>query len=210
VKILGAEINLKEIGKTVLFSVVVAGVLRGFILDTRFIPSESMLPTIEVGDRVIGFQVNRVPEWKPKRDEIVVFNLPYGFKMHSNTPTRLNTDVFMCGGKGKLSDDHEGAFVKRVIGIPGDRLQFFKDGRFLRNGIELNPKNIKGKTFYPRIETAKGDQLDFVIRDDTYFVMGDNREGSCDSRFWGTITRSSIISKPSIRFWPLNRIGFLK
>jgi signal peptidase I len=211
VKILGSDINIKEIGKTVFWIALTTGILRGFILDARFIPSASMEPTIEIGDRVMGLQVNRVPEWKPQRDEIVVFNLPYGWKTQTDVPTRLNTEVFVCGKPGaKLSDDHTGAFVKRVIGIPGDRLQFFKDGRLLRNGIEMDSKNIKGKTLYPKIETAKGDQLDFVIRDDTYFVMGDNREDSCDSRFWGTITRSNIISKPSIRFWPLNRIGFLK
>jgi signal peptidase I len=210
VKILGSDINIKEIGKTVFWIALTTGILRGFILDVRFIPSASMEPTIALGDRVLGLQVNRVPEWKPQRDEIIVFNLPYGWKTQTDVPTRLNTEVFVCGKpNAKLSDDHTGAFIKRVIGIPGDRLQFFKDGSLKRNGVFLNPSFIKGKTFYPNIETIKNGELDFVIKDENYFVMGDNRGDSCDSRFWGTVPRSLLVSKPSIRFWPLNRIGFL-
>jgi signal peptidase I len=111
---------------------------------------------------------------------------------------------------------------KRIIGMPGDKI-IIKNGYVHINGKKLdepyikekcniditlrsrNTKNIKsGKIEFQKLETGE-----VTIPNNHYFVMGDNRNNSRDSRFFGFIPRESIIAKPTLRYWPLKRIGFI-
>jgi signal peptidase I len=97
--------------------------------------------------------------------------------------------------------DADADLVKRVIGLPGQTLTS-KDNTIYVNGKPL----VQPWTHNPILGTAIGT---VKVPPNHYFMMGDNESDSCDSRFWGTISRSSIIGKAFIRIWPLSRLDFL-
>jgi len=164
----------------VAIAVSVALVMRVFVVQTFYIPSPSMSPTLKVGDRILvnklAYRLHGVG-----RGDIVVFRRP---------PSED------CGTP--VAD-----LVKRVIGLPGETISD-KNGTLFINGKVLPepwlPKN-DANTFTPSFGPVK-------IGPDSYFVMGDNRNVSCDSRYWGTVNRSLIIGKVEMRIWPLDRIAF--
>jgi signal peptidase I len=157
--------------------------LRTFAFQTFYIPSGSMEPTLQVGDRII---VNKLAvDWGTiHRGDILVFKSP---------PTEN------CGG-APVSD-----LVKRVIGLPGDKLYSVGNTIYV-NGSKLNETWTHYEPLGNAIATANNP---IVVAPNHYFMMGDNHPDSCDSRMWGTITRSEVIGKAFVRVWPLNRLGFL-
>jgi signal peptidase I len=180
--------------------------LRTQVIDSRYIPSESMMPTLRVNDRVGGFYTHQNI---PNHDDIIVFRPDYIY--NSVTKERLNPIVLRCGAKGKTSDSINVEFIKRVIGLPGDKLDFMFDGTIKRNGKILHTSQAAGKTFFPNISNNfRPMYKSVIVNKDHVFVMGDNRERSCDSRYWGNVPIKNIISKAQIRFWPPNRFGFMK
>jgi signal peptidase I len=183
-----------------------AVIFRTTVLDVRYIPSESMLPTLEINDRVGGLYTYQK---MPKRDDIIVFRPDYLYD--TTTKERINPIVLICGASGVRSDSINVEFVKRVIGLPGDTLDFTTNGLVKRNGEILKTPQARGKTLFPDIRNNfLPTNQSIVVSPNHVFVMGDNRERSCDSRFWGSVPIKNIISKSQIRFWPPNRIGFLK
>ena len=163
-------------------ALVVALVLRLFVVQTFYIPSGSMLPTLQIGDRIVvdklAYHLHGVG-----RGDIIVFR----------APAKVAT---VC----KTNDTD---LVKRVIGLPGETISD-KNGTVYVNGKVL-----------PQPWLPKHDPMTFTapfgpvkIGPQSYFVMGDNRVDSCDSRFWGTVNRSLIVGKVDMRIWPLGRIAF--
>lgn len=153
----------------------VAMLVRGFVVQTFFIPSPSMTPTLNVHDRLLVDKVT-LSAREIRRGDIIVFRRPEGF----NDPT--------------IKD-----LIKRVIGLPGDTVEG-RDGTVWVNGKALpEPYLPKGRTTEP-FAPAK-------VAVDNYFVMGDNRAQSYDSRFWGTVERESVIGRALVRVWPISRIG---
>jgi signal peptidase I len=158
----------------------VAVLMRVFVVQTFYIPSPSMSPTLAVGDRILvnklSYDLHGVG-----RGDIVVFKRPPAER---------------CGSA--VSD-----LVKRVIGLPGETISD-RDGTVYINGKRLAqpwlPKNDRN-TYTPTFAPVH-------IANDSYFVMGDNRAVSCDSRYWGTVKRSLILGKVEMRIWPLSRIAF--
>jgi len=156
------------------------------------IPSPSMEPTLHCAkpvafcqgrfnDRVIA---NRVAYRfaDPKRGQIVVFQAPAGARR--------------CGSNGGGS-----TFVKRIIGLPGELVSerdgaIFIDGRRLVEPYVDPPLRGRETAAWPRV--ARGH----------YFVLGDNRVHSCDSRMWGTVPRSSLIGPVTLTYWPPNHLSF--
>jgi signal peptidase I len=161
--------------------------LRIFVEETFYIPSGSMEPTLNIGDRIAVSKLS-YDFHKVDTGDIVVFTRP---------------PAEDCGGPSV------GDLVKRVIGLPGQTVSLH-DGRVFVDGKRLNegwfPNSEQGTT-YPGPEGTPYDlSKPFVVPRNDYYVMGDNRVDSCDSRYWGPITRSSIVGKVVVRVWPLSAV----
>ena len=169
----------------ILAAVAVSFVMRAYVIQTFFIPSASMEPTLKVGDRIIVSKIS-VELGTINRGDIVVFKAP---------PSEH------CG-------DSVTDLVKRVIGLPGEHL------RSVGNTIEYSSAATPTAWHsvvetWPHIEPLGTPITNVVVPANSYFVMGDNHPDSCDSRFWGSVPRNDIIGKVFLRIWPLSRFGFL-
>ena len=161
--------------KTVSLSLFLAFGIRTFIAEARYIPSGSMLPTLQINDRLIIDKIS-YDFSNPKRGDIVVFN-----------PT-----------KTLEAENYHEAFIKRVIGLPGDRVEV-KNGKVFVNNIPLKENYLEAPPNYQWSSV--------VVPANSYLVLGDNRNNSYDSHYWGFVPRQNIIGKAMFRFWPLNRLG---
>jgi len=166
----------------VAIALTVALLLRVFVVQSFYIPSGSMIPTLQVGDRILvnklAYRLHGVG-----RGDIIVFRAP---------PKVAST----C-------DTTDRDLVKRVIGLPGETISDRDGTVYINNRVLPEPWLPKHD---PNTYTATFPPVH--IGPDTYFVMGDNRENSCDSRYWGSVNRSMIIGKVEVRIWPLGRIHF--
>lgn len=160
-----------------LIALVVALVVRVAIAEPRYIPSNSMDPTLHIGDRLLVDKISY--RWQsPHRGDIVVFN----------PPSQLV----------KLGYTRDQAFIKRIIGEPGDQVQV-QGGQVILNGQPLPETYIAEAPQYqmPAVNIPPG----YV------FVLGDNRNDSNDSHVWGPLPQQNIIGKARLRFWPFGRLG---
>ncbi|MDH6060777.1 signal peptidase I [Chrysosporum bergii ANA360D] len=153
--------------------------IRTFIAEPRYIPSDSMLPTLHTGDRLVVEKVS-YRFHPPATGEIIVFQPPAELQR-----------------RGYPQDQ---AFIKRVIGTPGKTVQVtngkvYLDGKALEEDYIAEPPNQP----FPAVQ----------VPPEKFFVMGDNRNDSNDSRYWGFLPRKNIIGRAVFRFWPLDRIGFI-
>lgn len=191
--------DFKELVDTVVFVVVGIIIIRFFIAEVRWIPSGSMLPTIQEGDRVIVERFSRFYT-TPKRGDIMVFYPPMTELEY--TPIKLITRLtgFFC---------KDVAFIKRVIGMPNEKFEIKKseDGVYT---VYINDKPLKepyimsNKDFTP-CEKAGVNCGPFIIPENEYLMMGDNRGSSWDGRFWGTLNKNRFIGRAVCRFWPITR-----
>jgi len=172
----------------VLVAVLVAVLLRAFVVQTFYIPSGSMEPTLQIGDRILvnklSYHLHGVD-----RGDIVVFSRP---------------SAENCGGP-EVND-----LVKRVIGLPGDVLSLSSNHDVDVDGKRLNeawlPSSEQGNTFPGPAGNRFNLARPYRVPANDYFVMGDNRTDSCDSRYWGPITKSLIVGKVDIRVWPISSV----
>ena len=192
--------ELKELVETVVFVLVALVVIRFFIFEPRVIPSASMHPTLIEKDRLIIERFSRFFT-TPKRGDIIVFYPPQEV---------LKTDFLgvMERLTGLFCKDI--AYIKRVIGTPGDRVEIKPEadetfGVYV-NGEKLDEPYIQSPYEYPICR--EGMYCNVILGDDEYFVMGDNRGNSYDSRFWGFVKKDRIIGINRLRFWPLNRLYY--
>lgn len=162
---------IRELLESIIVAVVLAFIIRYFLFQPFYIPSGSMEPTLQVGDRII---VNKLLYRfsTPKRGDIMVFKYP----------VNPNRD-----------------FIKRVIGLPGETIQI-KDSKVYIDGKILEqpflPPDLKyDHNFGPA-----------RVGENQYFMMGDNRNNSEDSRFWGSLPEQNIVGKAMFIYWPYNRI----
>jgi signal peptidase I len=180
----------RETAVVVVVALLVAVLLRLFVVQTYFIPSGSMEPTLQIGDRIL---VNKLSYdfHGVHRGDIVVFSRP--------------ADEH-CGGP-IVAD-----LVKRVIGLPGETISLSGNGHVVIDGATLHetwlPQSEQGMSYPGPPGTAYSLSRPYKIPSGTYFVMGDNRKNSCDSRWWGAISTSSIVGKVDVRIWPLSAFHF--
>ena len=162
-------------------------------------PSESMAPTLEVGDR---FFVNRLSS--PGVGDVAVFHAPegaIGLSGGSKCGEQV-TENELCprpaGGKSDL------AFVKRIVAGPGDRLEI-RGGRVLRNGRQVSEPYARA------CDSSFGCSFEgeITVPDGHWYMLGDNRGQSDDSRFWGAIPDDWVVGKVIGRYWPPGEIGGL-
>jgi signal peptidase I len=178
-----------ELLVVVVGAVVIAFLLRTFVVATYSIPSGSMEPTLMIGDRIV---VNKLSYHLHGVDtgNIVVFSTP---------PTEN------CGG-APVTD-----LVKRVIGLPGQTVSLF-EGRVYIDDAPLPepwlPPAVRTETYPGPSLAAYSLHHPYRVPSGDVYVMGDNRPESCDSRYWGPIRESTIVGKVDVRIWPLSRIGF--
>lgn len=179
--------------------------IQAFVVKPYSIPSGSMLPTLHIDQRVL---VNRLGTHfsAPAVGDIVVFHPPKD-DSHCADPTEGGD---YAGGNGSRACDvvqpqsSGQTFIKRVVGLPGDRISII-DGHVIRNGAAekdayIVPCDGGGSCTFPRtITIPRGD----------YYMMGDNRPDSDDSRFWGPVPRAWIIGRAVLTYWPPNQIGLL-
>ncbi|MBU6428323.1 MAG: signal peptidase I [Cyanobacteria bacterium REEB65] len=169
----GPKSKTRETIETFAVAIGLALVVRSTVAEARYIPSGSMLPTLDIGDRLIIEKITYHLE-KPQRDDIVVFNPP------PNVP----------GAQGE-------AFIKRVIGLPGETVSVH-DGTVFVDG--------KGLVEPYELERPDYEMAPLHLGPDQVFVMGDNRNDSEDSHIWGPLPIQNIIGKAWVRFWPPNRL----
>ena len=199
-----------EYGILIVVAIVIASLIRVFVGLAFFIPSESMYPTLKIGDRVVVSRLSyRLHE--PHRGDIVVFQNPAYTELRRNTPIdRLFRNLFDFVGARQPKDKN---YVKRVIGVPGDKLEI-KDDAVWINGIKLGEPWLQ-----PGVKTTPGPdgQRVFNVPPDSYFMMGDNRPESADSRYFNDpqgnrqpfVNKKSFVGRAFVRVWPLTRLGSL-
>jgi signal peptidase I len=188
--------------------------IQAFVVKPYQIPSASMEPTLDVGQRVL---VNRVNYHfsDPDRGDIVVFHPPLGAESGKRCAAESANDGDSDGDEGTYNPSTQACpaptpetadtnFIKRVVAIPGDRLR-------IENGHPVVNGEPQEEDFTRECNGGNGCNLpeEIVIPPDHYFMMGDNRGASDDSRFWGPVPREDIIGQAFFTYWPPDRIGIL-
>jgi signal peptidase I len=173
--------------------------IQAFLVKPFRIPSESMVPTLEIGQRVL---VNRIGEHfgDPERGDVMVFKPPKG------------ADDNMCGVSHPTEQPcprstpgkSETNFIKRVVGLPGERLSV-RAGR-----VYIDGKLQKEPFILPDAQCALCNMPDeIVVPKGQYYMMGDNRGASADSREWGPVPKDNMIGNAFATYWPPSKWGGL-
>jgi signal peptidase I len=178
--------TLLEYTKSILIAVVLALLIRAYVVHAYEIPSGSMEDTLVIGDRIfvnrfiygtkVPFTGTRILEMRdPVQGDVVVFEFP---------------------------KDHSKDYIKRVIGIPGDRIWITNKQVFVNGMAYENPHEVhKDSAVIPAIVSPRDNAGVIVVPADSYFVMGDNRDSSLDSRFWGFVKREEIKGLAFVKYW---------
>ena len=189
--------NIKEFSSSVFPILLVVLIIRSFFVEPYKIPSGSMIPTLMIGDFILvdkniyGYKlplsdITLISNEDPQRGDVVVFKYPENKKIN---------------------------YIKRIVGLPGDRI-IYKNKRLYINNIEYSHTQIT-HNFDP-VEIADGQvyiennsskeylilnqssppfNFEYQVPDETYFVLGDNRDNSNDSRYWGPVPRENLVGK---------------
>jgi signal peptidase I len=186
-KVLGRRgATVVEWGIVIVGAVVLAMLVKTFVLQAFYIPSQSMATTLETGDRVL---VNKLAYTfgDVSRGDVVVFERP---------PTETTSDI--------------PDLIKRVVGLPGDSL-VIKDSTVYVNGSALEEPYLEPGTITSTDAAPNtcSDADPCIVPESMVWVMGDNRPDSKDSRFFGPIEESTIVGKAFVTIWPLDRLGGL-
>ena len=172
---------LKDL-KNLFIWIVIALIIRWQVIEPRWIPSGSMLPTLQIQDKILVEKLTPKITSKSNlsklKNKIIVFNVP---------------EQLIEAGYGS-----DIALIKRVIGVPGDKVEV-KEGILYLNDIAQN-NYISDKNINYSIGP-------YVVPEKSLWVMGDNRNNSMDSHIWGFLPYEKVIGKAIFRYWPLNNIG---
>ena len=203
--------NLKETVDTIVFVIVAVILIRSFIAELRWIPSGSMKPTLVEGDRIVVEKLSKFPnlisehnfENTPQRGDIMIFYPP--FVKLKTTPWAIFSRLtgFFC---------KDIAYIKRVIGLPGEKIEI-KQGDNGAYKVYINDQPLKEEYIMSEYDYHKCKENmycgPFIIPENNYFMMGDNRGSSLDSRFWGPLSKERFIGRAVFVFWPINHIKTL-
>lgn len=167
---------------TIAIAVVAAMVIKNYVIINANIPSGSMENTILPGDDIFGFRLAYTFS-DPKRGDIVIFNAP---------------------------DDPSEKYIKRVIGLPGETVTI-EDAQVYIDGEPLEEDYLKSATVEGEVWTTNAGPYEFKVPENSYLLLGDNRNGSSDARVWEHtyVSKDAIIGKAILRYYPFNRFGLL-
>ena len=190
---------------------------RSFLAEPRYIPSGSMLPGLQINDRLIIEKLSLKYSF-PKRGDIVVFKSPYSFdkkliSLRSKPLPKKRYCFFMTFPPMSfipgLRDQACDAYIKRVVALPGEIVSVNKKGE-----VSINNKLIKEPYITLKCSefslTDCGEFSNLEVPKNHFLVLGDNRANSWDGRYWPGgkfLHKKDIIGKAYFRFWPLGRIG---
>ena len=168
--------------KGLLVWILIALLLRWQAVEPRWIPSGSMIPTLQIQDRILIEKIT--PRLNNKLNKHLNLNTIVIFK-----PPKILTEAGYSDGS---------ALIKRVVGLPGDKIEV-TDGKLYRNGKEINEPWIKEPIQY---------EMDAInVPEYSLWVLGDNRNNSLDSHIWGALPEKNLIGTALARYWPLKKIG---
>ena len=184
--------QVREWTESIIIAVILALLIRTFVVQAFKIPSGSMIPTFKVGDRIfvnkflygakIPFTDFNLPAVRqPKRGDIIVFISP-------ETPKK--------------------DFVKRLIAVSGERVEI-RDGKIFIDGTEAREPSIRANYYYNAGDFGK-EGTAVVAPSSSYFALGDNSASSRDSRYWGFVPKKNLLGKVIFIYWPLHRMRVIK
>lgn len=180
--------------KAIIIAVIIALFFRAFVVQAFKIPSGSMKPTLIPGDHIlvnkfiygirIPFTGKIIPVSHPKTGQVIVFKFPYA----------------------KEYNLHPGIdFIKRVIGTPGDKIQIINNKVYINNRIyNCKYANWTSKKILPAYDSPRDNYGPITVPKNDLFVMGDNRDNSLDSRYWGFVPYKDIIGEAFIIYFSWN------
>lgn len=195
-----------------LTALVLSLLIKTFLIRSFYIPSGSMLNTLQINDRIIVNEL--VPNVIPlERGDVVVFRDPGGWlggPINKDVPWYTQTADWFLGAFGITAPDSDSHLVKRVIGLPGDHVKCCDaKGRLTVNGVAINESYV--------IADAEPSDIDFdvTVPANSYWVMGDNRPNSEDSRFHGDlpskgfVAKEFVVGRAFVVSWPFNHFTWL-
>lgn len=191
--------GIKEALETAVFVIVMVILIRFFIGEIRWIPSGSMKPTLVEGDRIFVERVSRFFT-TPKRGDVMVFYPPFEPLAQKPLAVFERLTGFFC---------KDIAYIKRVIGLPGDKILIKSDfdGKY---AVYVNGKRLEEEYILDDYDYIPcSDKMycgPFTVPKNNYFMLGDNRGNSQDSRFWGFLPRDRFVGRAVFLFWPFTRV----
>ncbi len=204
----------------IIFLACILSSCRSFIAEPRYIPSGSMLPELQIYDRLIIEKYslkNRVPN----RGEIVVFNSPFSFNeelIKLRTKSLPSKAYCFLTGFPPMSiipgfrDRACDAYIKRVVALPGEIVSVNESGEVIINNKKLVEPYVVNKC-KKSVFVNCGSFNKLLVPENHFLVLGDNRSNSWDGRYWPGIKflpKREIIGKAYFRFWPINSFGLIK
>jgi len=189
---------LVELPILVLVALVVAVLIKTFLVQAFWIPSGSMIHTLEINDRVLVNKLSYV-FGEPEQGDVVVFDPPFGVEEEAEPLLQaiVRNVAESLGLKTPAVED----LIKRVVAVGGQQLEV-KDNQVLIDDVPLDEPYLDESAFMPDFGPVQ-------VPAGMVFVMGDNRPRSQDSRRFGSIDTDSIVGRAFVRVWPLDRWGGL-
>jgi signal peptidase I len=201
--------------RSVILTLAIAVGIRQFLLEARFIPSGSMLPGLQIQDRLLVEKLSYRSR-QPRRGEIVVFHAPHHFDptlvaQHRVGPLQcLLVNLPLIGSLPGVQEPACDAYIKRVIGVPGDRVVVDPRGRVAVDGRPLVEPYVTNLCPVDSRGMGPCRTLDVVVPPGHVLVLGDNRSNSWDGRFWPGgpfLPQTEIIGRAFWRFFPFQTMG---
>lgn len=177
---------VREYAESIIFALILALILRTYVVQSFKIPSGSMENTLAIGDHIltnkfifgtkIPFSDKKVLKIRdPRQDDVIVF---------------------------RSTDDPDKDLIKRVIGTPGDRVRIVNKQVYVNGKPYVNPHEIhRDSHVLPREQGMRDNTGTIIVPPNSYFVMGDNRDNSYDSRFWGFVDKRKIKALAFVKYW---------
>ncbi|MDO5561275.1 MAG: signal peptidase I [bacterium] len=181
----GIVSSILDFVETIVVSLAIFFVIYIFIAQPHQVNGHSMDPTMQTGEYLLTEKISyRLRE--PERGEIIVFKAP----------------ASACIGSGC-------DFIKRIIALPGETVKIV-DGKFYVNGQALDESTYLAGTTITQPGAYTADEREITLGTDQYFVSGDNRANSADSRYWGPISKNAIIGRAFVSYWPFAKMGLIE